>query len=143
MTRSLSLLVILAAVPPSAAADLAKPPGAVRFATFNASLNRPKAGQLERDLATPDDAQARNVAEVVQRVRPDVLLVNEFEYDAGGKSAALFQTNYLSVAQGGAEPIEYPHRFSAEVNTGVPSGVDLDGDGKVASESGSRGYGND
>jgi 3-phytase len=36
-----------------------------------------------------------------------------------------------------------PDRFAAPVNTGVPSGKDLDGDGQVNPSPGSRGYGND
>jgi 3-phytase len=120
-----------------------KPEGAVRFATFNASLNRDKAGGLIQDLSTPDNAQASNVAEIIQRVRPDVLLINEFDYDAKGQAVASFQTNYLGVGHHGAEPIKYPHVYFAEVNTGVPSGVDLDGDGSAESTPGSRKYGND
>src|SRR5215207_5925419 len=53
-----------------------------RFATFNASLNRAVEGELVADLSTPDDTQAQAVAEVIQRVRPDVLLINEFDFDA-------------------------------------------------------------
>ena len=48
-----------------AAPTQASPPGEanrvdkdVRFATFNASLNRNAAGQLVADLSTPDNAQA-------------------------------------------------------------------------------------
>ena len=52
----------------------------VRFATYNASLNRAAAGQLVSDLSTPANTQARNIAEVLQRVRPDVVLLNEFDY---------------------------------------------------------------
>jgi 3-phytase len=120
-----------------------KPAGAVRFATFNASLNRGSAGQLVRDLSGVNDAQARNVAEVIQRVRPDVLLVNEFDHGPEGRAAALFQDNYLGLGQGGLPPIFYPYRYTAEVNTGVPSGADLDNDGRVVTTPGSRGYGND
>src|SRR5688572_25699973 len=115
----------------------------VRFATFNASLNRERAGQLVEDLSTPDNAQARNVAEVIQRVRPDVLLINEFDFEESGRAPELFQKNYLSVSQNGAEPIEYPHRVYLPVNTGVPSGHDLDNDGRVVTDPGTRGYGND
>jgi len=123
--------------------SVSKPEDAVRFATFNASLNRDTAGGLVRDLSTPDNPQAKNVAEVIQRVRPDVLLVNEFDFDPDGRAAELFQKNYLGVGQNGAEPIAYPYRFTAEVNTGVASGRDLDNDGRVVTAPGSRGYGND
>lgn len=47
----------------------------MRIATFNCSLNRPAQGQLQRDLSTPDDRQARAVAEIIQRVNPDILLL--------------------------------------------------------------------
>lgn len=136
-------LLAMLASPGLADEPPAKPAGSVRFATFNASLNRDAAGQLVRDLSTPDNQQARNVAEVVQRVRPDVLLINEFDYDSDGRAAALFQDNYLGRGQRGARPIVYPHRYTGPVNTGVPSGHDLDGDGRVVSTPGSRGYGND
>ncbi|MCZ6491739.1 MAG: endonuclease/exonuclease/phosphatase family protein, partial [Acidobacteria bacterium] len=102
---------------------------AVRFATFNASLNRFNAGDLATELATPGSAQPDTVAEVIQRVRPDVLLINEFDFDPGGVAAAGFQDNYLSVAHGDAEPIVYPFRFVAPSNTGIFSGFDLDNSG--------------
>lgn len=120
----------------------AQPPGKVRFATFNASLNRGKPGELVVDLRA-GDPQARNVAEVIQRANPDVILVNEFDYDADGEAAQLFHDKYLAVSQHGAEPVRYPHRFVPSVNTGVSSGADLDGDGVANPEVGSRTYGND
>jgi hypothetical protein len=40
----------------------------VRVASFNSSLNRPDAGGLAADLATPDNAQAQQIAEIIQRV---------------------------------------------------------------------------
>ena len=42
---------------------------ALRFATFNASVNRNAAGQLVTDLSTGQDPQLRNVAEIIQRAR--------------------------------------------------------------------------
>ena len=116
-------------------------PAKVRFATFNASLNRIQAGELLRDLAGRDNAQARQVAEIVQRVRPDVLLINEFDFDAAGQGAKLFQENYLSVSQNGQPPIEFRERFAAPSNTGVPSGLDLNGDGKADGPNDAFGFG--
>ncbi len=40
-------------------ADRADRDRTVRFSTFNASLNRNNAGDLVRDLSTPDNQQAR------------------------------------------------------------------------------------
>jgi hypothetical protein len=101
----------------------------VRFATFNASLNRNFAGDLAVELSSPGSAQPDRVAEIIQRVRPDVLLINEFDYDPGGVSAQGFLDNYLSVAHGDAEPILYPYYFVAPSNTGIFSGFDLDNSG--------------
>jgi 5'-nucleotidase len=113
----------------------------IRFATFNASLNRFNAGDLVADLSTPDNEQAKVIAEIIQRTRPEVLLLNEFDYDAAGEGARLFQENYLSVSQNGAEPIDYGYAFSAPSNTGIPSGLDLDNSGDVGGPNDAFGFG--
>jgi hypothetical protein len=133
------------AAAPAALAGPADPPGKpdmdVRFATFNASLNRNAAGQLLADLSTPDNAQARAVAEIIQRTSPDVLLVNEFDYYEDGVAAELFRDNYLEVSQNGADPVDYPYYFVAPSNTGIPSGFDLNNDGVVGGPDDAYGFG--
>ncbi len=124
-----AMVAALLPLAPAAGAKSAKagPPQEVRFATFNASLNRNFDGQLAIDLGGPGDGQAEIIAEIIQRVRPDVLLINEFDYDAGNVALDGFQTHYLSVAQApDVDPIEYPYRFAAPSNTGIHSGFDLD-----------------
>lgn len=113
----------------------------VRFATYNASLNRTAAGELVRHLSTADNAQARAIAEVVQINRPDVLLLNEFDYVPGNRAANLFRENYLLVGQNGKAPIEYPYVYTAPSNTGVPSGFDLDNNGSVGGPEDALGFG--
>ncbi len=113
----------------------------VRFATFNASLNRSGEGELVQDLSTGDNDQARAGAEIIQRTDPDVLLLNEFDYTQGQESVDLFRDNYLEVGQGGAEPINYPYAYAAPVNTGVPSGLDLDNDGSIGGPGDAYGFG--
>ncbi len=113
----------------------------VRFAQFNASLNRAAEGQLVADLQTGTNEQAQNVAETIQRANPDVVLINEFDYVEGGTAAELFRDNYLAVGQGGASPVDYPYYFVAPVNTGVPSGFDLDNSGTVGGGNDAYGFG--
>ena len=115
--------------------------GEVRFATFNASLNRNVEGQLITDLSTTTNAQAATVAEIIQRVRPDVLLINEFDFDADNTALRLFQTNYLSVPHNGAAAIEYRYRYTAPSNTGIPSGFDLNNNGVVSGGDDAFGFG--
>jgi 3-phytase len=118
----------------------------VRFATFNASLNRAAAGQLISDLSSfsttsPGTTQAKNAAETIQRIRPDVVLINEFDFDPSGTAARLFQENYLSRSINGSEPITYPYRYVAPSNTGVPSGFDLNNNGVIAGGDDAFGFG--
>lgn len=53
----------------------------------------------------------------------------------------LFQDDYLSVAHNGAAPIDYPYSYVAPVNTGVPSGLDLDNSGSVGGPNDAFGFG--
>jgi endonuclease/exonuclease/phosphatase family metal-dependent hydrolase len=115
----------------------------LRIATFNASLNRSSAGQLERDLASGADPQAVAIATAIRRLRPDVLLLNEFDHDPRGRSAALFHDLYLAARRGDidAAPLRYRARFSAPVNTGEPTGLDLDRDGRSDGPGDAQGFG--
>ncbi|MEU9167339.1 endonuclease/exonuclease/phosphatase family protein [Streptomyces sp. NPDC048420] len=134
---------VLAGATAAPASAVASRHRTVRFATFNASLNRGTEGALVTDLSTPDNSQARNVAETIQRVAPDVLLINEFDYVAGGRAVRLFLDNYLAVGQRGARAIRFPYHFTGPVNTGVASGVDLDGKNGAVTTPGSDAYGQD
>ncbi len=149
--------VLFAAIATTAfatAASAAPSAADVRFATFNASLNRPSAGLLTTHLTAPnvDDQyrrQAKNVAEVIQRVRPDVLLVNEFDPLQNGDLGVspgpenLFRENFLKVSQNGAPPSDYPYVFIAPSNTGVATGKDLNNNGVAVTTPGAPGYGDD
>ena len=135
------------------------PPDPVRFATFNASLNRNLPGQALSDLSEPFDpdesdaalrtrrAQAAAVAEIVQRTRPEVLLINEFDYVdgpvTGNALTDAFRENYLEVGHNGAAPIVYDHVFVAPSNTGIASGFDLNNNGVTVTEPLAPGYGDD
>jgi endonuclease/exonuclease/phosphatase family metal-dependent hydrolase len=116
------------------------PPAVVRFASFNTSLYSDEDGGTIRRLES-DDADAHRIAAVIRHVRPDVLLLNEFDYDADGRAADVFQHRYLEQAQPGSAPLHYKYRYVAAVNTGVPSGLDLDNDGAGREGDDAWGYG--
>ncbi len=113
----------------------------LRVATYNSSLFRDQDDKLVQDLVGGQNEQAKKIAEVIQRVRPDVMLVNEFDYDAEGKAAASFIKEYLAVGQNGCEPMEFAYHFTAPVNTGKPSGRDLDHNGSPGGAADAIGYG--
>jgi hypothetical protein len=125
---------------------VALPPTTIRFATFNCSLNRSDiGGPLSSLLSVATSTKPKQVAEIIQRVRPHVLLLNEFDFDAAqpDNNPQLFQTNYLSVPQNGNAGITFAHRYVAPVNTGLPSGFDLNRSGSIGTTLGTDAYGDD
>jgi hypothetical protein len=116
--------------------------GELIFATYNVSMeaeNYMKRGTpgiseqvLVRELASGQNVQIQNIAKIIQTVRPDVILLNEFDYIANPEQGVLqFIKGYLSNAQPGFKAIEYPYYYYSTVNTGQPSPFDLNNDGKM------------
>ncbi len=106
----------------------------IRIAAFNASMNRGASGELAAALADGTDPQIAQVAEIITRTNADILLINEFDF--GADSPRLFLETYLPEAG-------YDYYFIAPSNTGLPTGVDLNGDGQIATEPGSIEYASD
>jgi len=122
----------------AAPGEMARP--TLRVAAFNASLVRPEPGGLLRALDGGGDPQAKKVAAILQRVRPDVLLLLEVDRDP--EALARLEQQYLAVPQpGGGEALAYAHRFVPSTNTGEPSGFDLDRDGRSTGPGDARGFG--
>ena len=71
---TLGMLVSYAIAPMESTAQAAT----ARFASFNTSISerRNAEGQFVNVLSTPTDPQIQAVAEIIQRVNPDVLLLN-------------------------------------------------------------------
>jgi len=108
--------------------------------------------------------QAHYVAEILQRVKADVLLVSGFDHDlasgAGASSMAnalacasasaqRFQDSFPSVShgrgatgRGATEAISYACRYTPNANTGLPSGFDLNNSAVVAGGDDAYGFGN-
>lgn len=125
-------------------------PASLRVATFNVSMDASNyladelipvqgAKALENALAS-QHSQIQAIAEIIQHTRPDVLVLNEFDYIDAERGIQVFQRDYLSVGQNGEAPIDYPYVFIAPVNTGEPSPFDLSGDG-IASRTGNDAWG--
>ncbi len=125
----------------SSSPNTTEPEETVRFATFNIALNRPQAGGLLQELESGNSPESNRIAEIIQRVRPDVLLLNEFDYDAAGKALAIFQAEFLGKSQREQEPIEYEFVYFQSVNTGVDSQLDLNNDGQKGTAEDAYGYG--
>ncbi|MGM0526628.1 MAG: endonuclease/exonuclease/phosphatase family protein [Pseudomonadota bacterium] len=113
----------------------------IRIATFNVSMdasNYVEYEQLPTVTESPVPAklasghsQIAGIAEILQRVRPDIVLLNEFDYVDAERGINVFMRDFLGQSQNGLDPINYPHVYMAPVNTGLPSPFDLNRDGEA------------
>lgn len=121
-------------------------------ATFNVSMESenyvakgsPLGPQvLARELAGGKNPQIMNIAAILQQVRPDILLLNEFDYiQDPAQGVEQFIKQYLHKPQHGGQPLNYPYFYYQTVNTGQPSGFDLNNDGTIGGGEDAWGFGN-
>lgn len=109
----------------------------VRVATFNVSLGRRGPGVLLKAIMSDKDPQVAEVIAIIQHVRPDILLLNEFDTDFTN----LALTDFRRAMALGEAGIVYPFSFAPIGNEGVPSGLDLDQDGKPGEWADAFGFG--
>ncbi|WP_273249152.1 endonuclease/exonuclease/phosphatase family protein [Sediminimonas qiaohouensis] len=121
------LLTLLCAAP--ARAD------ALRIATYNTDLERDGPGLLLRDILRGQDAQVDAVARVIAAAAPDIIALQGVDFDYHGLSLRAFRGR---LAQSG-----WPmaHQFALPPNTGLPTGLDMDGDGRRGTPRDAQGYG--
>ena len=114
----------------------------VRFATFNASLNRTAAGQLVTDLSTPDNAQAQDgrrdhPAQPARRAAGQRVRLRR---GRRGRRAVPRQLP-RGLAERRPPGRTTPTTSCAESNTGIPSGFDLNNNGTVGGGDDAFGFG--
>jgi endonuclease/exonuclease/phosphatase family metal-dependent hydrolase len=115
--------------------------GTIRIATFNAAMNRKNSGDLTASLES-EEKQIREIASIVQCVAPDILLLNEVDY--AESHAELFLKRFLQKPQPGtpSQPTRaLQFAFSAPVNTGIPSNLDLNNNDRSGDPDDAWGYG--
>lgn len=108
-----------------------KPEGALRVATFNIW-----------DFGPPDMGwRIDRLASVIRGLNPDIVLINEIDNVPGVPAMyAESLSNQVDRVYTSRRPFAV---FAAPVNTGEHSGLDLNNDGKIVKEPGSREYGED
>ncbi len=88
-----------------------------------------------RDIARGEDPQITAVIAVLVHADADVILLTGFDWDYNGTALEAF-AKALAVA---GSP--YPHRFAAQPNSGIPTGLDLDRNGYLGDARDAQGYG--
>jgi hypothetical protein len=131
MLRALLVTFLLIAGPSAAGA------GTLRIATYDVGLSRDGPGLLLAELEGEPEPQTLAVAEVIRAARPDVLLLTGFDHDLRGRALDAFR----ALLRTGPDGIHYPEAFAAPGNTGRPSGLDLDDDGRLMGPGDALGWG--
>ena len=131
MLRPLLLALAMLAAPAATTA------GTLRVASYDAGLTRDGPGLLVHELETGPGPQALAAAAIVRAAGADLLLIVGFDYDRAGRALDAFR----ALLREGPDGIDYPHAFAAPVNAGVPSGRDLDGDGRRMAADDALGWG--
>jgi endonuclease/exonuclease/phosphatase family metal-dependent hydrolase len=85
---------------------------------------------LLRDIQAGKDPQIDAVLQVIKIANPDVIALQGFDYDLTSAALSVF-----------ANQAGYAHSFSALPNTGLPTGLDMDGDGRLGGPRDAQGYG--
>jgi len=132
--RWLTALLLLAGCDDSADVNAERAADTVRVATYNTHLARGEAGKLVAELKD-GSAQIEAVIRVIAAANPDILLLNELDYDEKREAPALFQERLADAG------VEYAYSFVAPVNTGKPTKLDLTGDGKDYGPENAQGWG--
>lgn len=107
----------------------------LRIATYDADLSRRGPGLLLQDLQRGKDPAIAAAIQVIAATHPDVLLLTGIDYD---RTLAALSALRDRLAEAGAA---YPHAFAFPPNSGVPTGTDIDGDGRSDGPRDAQGYG--
>lgn len=108
----------------------------LRIATYNADLSASGPGLLLHDLRKPDLPPQRAAAvQAIAALNADVILLTGIDYDLKGEALAALAAK---LAESGAD---YPYFIPLRPNTGVPTGRDLDGNGKLGEARDAQGWG--
>ena len=116
---------------------MAGPPaqaGRLRVAVYHAELSRAGPGLLLQDILA-GNAQVEAAAAVIAAADADVVLLLGFDYDYGLMALGAFADR---LAATGAP---YAARFALRPNTGMATGIDLDGDGRTGGPGDAQGWG--
>ena len=107
----------------------------LRVATWHVELARRGPGLLLRDILKGEDPGIAAVVETIAQVAPDVLLLTGVDWDYGQRTLDALAGRLRDAGQ------DYPYRFTRRPNSGLTTGLDLDGDGRTGGPGDAQGYG--
>lgn len=106
----------------------------LRVAFYHTELYRDGPGLLLRDIQRGKDAQVKAVTEVIAAAAPDVIAVASFDWDQDGLALTALQSALATAGH------PMPHRFAAQPNRGMRTGLDLNGNGQTHDAEDAQGF---
>ena len=91
------------------------------MAYWNTDLNRAGPGLLLNDILKGTSADIAAAQQTIAALDADILVLSGFDYDAGALTLSALNSTL---------PAPYPHLAPLRPNTGIPTGIDLDGNGR-------------
>lgn len=106
--------------------------GVFRIATYAAPLSRDGPGLVLRDILDGEGVEIKSIIQVIAHIDPDILILTDIDFDAGGHAVKAL-----------SESLEYPfpYWFSLPPNSGVQTGLDLNGNGRTGDPQDALGFG--
>lgn len=129
MKAAIAAFLLLWWAMPSAAETL-------RIALFNTELSQKGPGLLLRGLTGKSLPQAEAVIDVIAATDPDILILQDFDWDLEARALRAMQTRLSD------RNLAYDYLFTARPNSGLPTGLDMDGDGRTGTARDAQSFGN-
>ena len=107
----------------------------LRIATYNIDFWAKGPGLALQSLQRGDNPAQLAAVQVIAKLDADVLLLTGIDYDLHGETLAALEK---LLAAAGAP---YPYRLALRPNTGVATGLDLNGNGVLGEPRDAQGYG--
>jgi hypothetical protein len=107
----------------------------LRLATYNVDFSDKGPGLVLQSLAQGGTAQQQAAISVITALNADILLLTGIDYDAGGQTLAALAG---ALAIGGAP---YPYQLALRPNSGVATGFDINGNGRLGEPRDAMAYG--
>lgn len=116
-----------------------------RLGLFNIKeLSTTKLKEVDK-AGNGENEQLRAAATIINKINPDILVINEIDHDYTAADSAIFTINGERFQAAYLKNDEYKYIFAAACNTGLLSGFDLNNDGLTATTEnlGTREHGDD
>ncbi|MQQ10406.1 endonuclease/exonuclease/phosphatase family protein [Epibacterium sp. SM1979] len=107
----------------------------LRIATFSTELSQKGPGLLLREITNARSSHVASALAVIAANDPDILVLQGIDWDFNERTARALQMRLSD------QGLSYPFWFTARPNSGLATGLDMDGDRRTGGPRDAQGYG--